>query len=559
MSNQVYFGKCISSGSSNQKTVYMKEMPERFNEGDLLAVFFTNRNTASTPSIVFKVGSTQQEVSVADDEGILIKSHDVDVEKDGLWGNGETVLFCFVKRPNENINTQNNESEGNENENAGDNTTSEEEPKSNGVIYLEIIGKLQASEDDYGIVKLNGITADETLEDWLKRDEAADDYKAAINTATVKALIKALFAIQDEDEEEEQPISFGLQWIRNPALTEELFPLGDLSLGNSSTSVSIGIPKNLITQEQIQYTGQLINNGMDGTHNPDEENYPVEPFLTRHIPNDLFFEPGDEITPAQTPRAYLPGHGIALEGADLTRIKPKEGGAEGETEEKNEATIPYHIRFDKDKLVLGHNDSADFHKVIIRPALKIEGPTQASGIIDADSEINGKKIYGGSLKPSWSETAYGKATIVSEGDIYEKNDLLKNRYSGKLKVVLAYSGNDSTTNDPITITKDTFHRFKISYTPGSNWRPIGIVGYNIDSATTANRKDLSWANVVECFLVNQENVYDTINGINTLIRPKTDSNAGRTNDIEMAIYNMNTSKSIQIRVKVYVLCEYVGL
>lgn len=547
MSNNVYFGKCISSGSDAQKKiVYMKEMPEQFNEGDLLAVFFTNKNTHETPSIVFRIGSTQQEVSVADDEGIAIKSHDIDTYPEGLWGAGETVLFCFVQRPN--ISSNDDESEENENE---------EELQSQGVLYLEIIGKLQASDVDCGIVKLNGIQKTDTLEDWLKDDDTEDDYTSAINTATIKALIKNLYSIPEEEEEQPLP-ALGLQWIQQGG--DDLVSLGDLALTNGTGAIQIGIPRQLLGTK-VTHTGQLYNNGNGGPNGDIDET--GEPFITRYVPDDLFFIPGDEITPAQTPRAYLPGHGIALEGADLTRIKPKEGGAEGETEEKNEATIPYHIRFDKDKLVLGHNDSADFHKVIIRPALEVDGPTTTNGTIDANSEINGTRLYGGSSKPNWTPTGgqdnYKSATIVSQGDIYEKNDLLKNRYGGKLKVVLAYSGNNSTTNDPITITKDTFHRFKISYTPGSNWRPIGIVGYNIDSATTANRKDLSWANVVECFLVNQENVYDTINGINTLIRPKTDSNVGRTNDIEMAIYNMNTSKSIQIRVKVYVLCEYVGL
>ena len=526
MSNNVYFGKCISSGSDvPKKIVHMEEIPEQFNEGDLLAVFFTNANTYDTPSIVFRTGSTQQEISVADDEGIAIKSYDIDTYSEGLWGAGETVLFCFVQRPNI---SSDNESDENENE---------EEFQSQGVLYLEIIGKLQASETNYGISKLNGIQSGESLAQWYSRDNTeegmSDDYNAAINVATFKALIQDLYTTSgddddDDDEDDEQPIILGLKWSQNPDLGEQLLDLGDLSLGNSSESVTIQMP------------GE---------------------YITCHVPKDLFFTPGDEIEPVTTPRSYLPGNGIALENTNLSRTEP--GATEGEIVDKPEDTIPYHIRFDVDKLVLGHNNNADFNKVIIRPTLEVDGSTQTNGTIDAGGEINGTRLYGGSSKPNWIPTGgqdnYKLATVISQGDIYEKNDLLKNRYNGKLKVVLAYSGSDSTINDPITITKDTFYRFKISYTLGSNWRPIGIVGYNIDSATTANRKDLSWANVVECFLVNQENVYDTINGINTLIRPKTDSNAGRTNDIEMAIYNMNTSKSIQIRVKVYVLCEYVGL
>lgn len=501
MSNQVYFGKSVSSGDTNKKIVYMKEMPEHFNEGDLLAVFFTHRNTASTPSIVFKVGSTQQEVSVADDEGILIKSHDVDVEKEGLWGNGETVLFCFVKRPD-----------------------------NNGILYLEIIGKLQASEDDYGIVKLNGISADETLEEWLQRDETADDYNAAINTATVKALIKTLFSIQDkeeeeggggeEEEEEKQPISFNLQWVPNSELTEELYPLGQLSLGNSGDPVYIGIPKNLITQKLPEYTGELINNGSDGI------NVNGEPYITRHIPNDLFFEPGDMITPEENPRTYLPGNGIALEGAKLSRIIQKEDGTQ---ETRPENTIPYHIRFDKDKLVLGHNESADFNKVIIRPALEVDGTANIANTLNcADNIVGSKNISGNKL--------------ISAVDITEKGDLLRNRYSGKLKVIQLVSAGQ-------VIPVKSYKRYLLKWTGGTAWRPIGIVGYNADSMDTKNSGDVLWANIWECFVINTAG---------TSFYPKTDNNvSGATNDVQVAITNLNTSKSINVRVTVYVLCEKV--
>ena len=524
MSNQVYFGKSVSSGDTNKKIVYMKEMPEHFNEGDLLAVFFTHRNTASMPSVVFKVGSTQQEVSIADDEGILIKSHDVDVEKEGLWGDGETVLFCFVQRPNENTNTQNNESEGNEGENVGDDTTSEEEPKSNGIIYLEIIGKLQASEDDYGIVKLNGMSANETLEDWLKRDKAVDDYNAAINVATVKALIKTLFSIQEDEEEEQQPISFSLQWERNSGLTEELYPLGQLSLGNSGNPVTIEIPKNLITQELPKYTGELINNGSDGI------NVNGEPYITRYIPNDLFFAAGDEITPSTSPRTFEVGNGIALSDANLSRT---EEGEQGEVKTIPENLLPYHIRFDNDKLVLGYDQGETFHNVLIRPALKVEGPITTTQTIDAGAEINGTKIYGGNSKPTWGEDAYTNATIVSEGDIYENNDLLKKRYSGKLMV--------KTVRGPAQeISGGANVRFLVTGPSDNNWEPIGIVGYNVNGTDASNdhKNDAIYANVWECFMI----ASDTNNNLN-----------GQPGQMQVAIKNIHASKVLKVRIELNVL------
>ena len=88
-----------------------------------------------------------------------------------------------------------------------------------------------------------------------------------------------------------------------------------------------------------------------------------------------------------------------------------------------------------------------------------------------------------------------------------------------------------------------------------------MVGYNIDSMTTAAREDLYWANVVECFLVNTGELRADIDGTMTVIKPETDHQASGSgdNDIEVAIYNLNTSKSIYVRIQVYVLCEYVNL
>ena len=493
MSNQVYFGKCINSARDAQvKEVTMVNMPDKFNEGDLLAVFFTNRNVAAAPSIKFVTNSTQQEVSVADDEGILIKSYDVDVEKEGLWGDGETVLFCFVQRPD-----------------------------NNGILYLEIIGKLQASEDDYGIVKLNGMSANETLEDWLKRDKAVDDYNAAINVATVKALIKTLYSNSTEQEEEQSLPVLGLKWAQEGG--EDLISLGSLSLTNGTDSVQIKIPKELL-DTQITHTGQLKNNGRGGPDGSVDDN--GEPYITCHVSQDLFFIPGDVVTPEQTPRTYLPGNGIALEGADLSRIIQKEDGTQ---ETRPENTIPYHIRFDKDKLILGHNNSADFNKVIIRPALEVEGATNITGVLNCADNITGSKNISGNK-------------LISTIDITEKGDLLRNRYSGKLKVIRLISAGQ-------VIPVKSYKRYLLKWTGGTAWRPVGIVGYNADSMDTKNSGDVLWANIWECFVINTAG---------TSFYPKTDNNvSGATNDVQVAITNLNTSKSINVRVTVYVLCEKV--
>lgn len=514
MSNQVYFGKCINSARDAQvKEVTMVNMPDKFNEGDLLAVFFTNRNVAATPSIKFVTESTQQEVSVADDEGILIKSYDVDVEKEGLWGDGETVLFCFVKRPNENTNTQNNESEENESENVGDDITSEEEPKSNGVIYLEIIGKLQASKDDYGIVKLESSEAD-NLANWVA-SKGNDDDKTTVNTATIKALMQLLFNVQESSEETPQPLPMlSLNW--EPVSGEDLTSLGDLSLTNGTNSVSIQIPSYVLERpEEITHTGQLINNGNGGLKGSTDDS--GDPYITHHISTDLFFIPGDEITPETSPRSFLPGNGIALENSNLSRTTEKEGVQE----DKAENLIPYHIRFDKDKLVLGYNGGENFNKVLIRPALNVEGAITTTGAITCGSNITANTITG--------------TNLVSTNAITEKNELLQNRYSGKLKTITLVS-------NAVVINVKRMLRIRIPWPSNAstqNWKPIGVVGHNVDAVDTNNNADGLWSNIWELFVIGS----GTANNVE-----------GQENDIQVAITNVHPTKSINVKIRVRVLC-----
>lgn len=485
MSNQVYFGKCINSARDAQvKEVTMVNMPDKFNEGDLLAVFFTNRNVAATPSIKFVTESTQQEVSVADDEGILIKSYDVDVEKEGLWGDGETVLFCFVQRSDD-----------------------------SGILYLEIVGKLHTSTTDYGIVKLEASETD-NLANWVASN-GEDDDKTTVNTATIKALMQPLFNVQESSEETPQALpTLSLNW--EPVSGEDLTSLGDLSLTNGTNSVSIQIPSYVLErQEEITHTGQLINNGNGGPEGSIDDS--GDPYITHHISTDLFFIPGDEVSPETSPRSFLPGNGIALEGSNLSRTIE----TEGVQEDKAENLIPYHIRFDKDKLVLGYNGGENFNKVLIRPALNVEGAITTTDAITCGSDITANTITG--------------TNLVSTNAITEKNELLQNRYSGKLKTMTLVS-------NAVVINVKRMLRIRIPWPSNAstqNWKPIGVVGHNVDAVDTNNNSDGLWSNIWELFVIG----------------PGTANNVeGQENDIQAAITNVHPTKSINVKIRVRVLC-----
>ena len=455
MSNNIYFGKSITGSAISVKEVGLITAPtDRFNEGDLLAVYFESGNTASEPSISF------DPISVADDEGRSIKTQDVRVDSN-VWNDGEVVLFCLVY-----------------------DTTSSDEPG-----YWEAIGKIHASGENCGITKLDGIASDDSIESWLNNGIEAGDYNTAVNVATIKAMMRSLMPPK-EDEEEVAEIVYGLQWEQNDDLGEQWTSIGNLSLSNTSAGVSIGIPTSLLNRQNIIFTGQLVNNGMDGTNdpdNPDPELPPIEPFLTRYIPNDLFFVPGGtEEQGEETPITitYLPGNGIALQNTNLSRSIENNGVLEPRAEN----TLPYHIRFDNDKLVLGFNNGDVFNKVVIRPSLEVEGNSNISGNVTASGTIQGNILR--------ATSPAGSTSIIATGNISEAGGLLKNRYSSILMV-------GSVTSAAQNISANGNVRFLVTCPSATtaNWEPVGVVGYNVDGVDTSSPNDALYANVWECFMI----------------------------------------------------------
>lgn len=521
MSNNIYFGKSTTDSATSVKKVGLTTAPtDKFNQGDLLAVYFESGNTASEPSISF------DPISVADDEGRSIKTQDVRVDSN-VWNDGEVVLFCLVYDT-----TESNSDDATDIEDTieSDDTSNYKTPG-----YWEAIGKIHASGENCGITKLDGIASDDSIESWLNNEITTNDYNTAINVATVKAMMRSLVPPKEdkedeeneEDEEEVAEVVYGLQWKQNDDLGEQWTSIGNLSLSNTSAGVSIEIPSELFNRQNIIFTGQLVNNGMDGTNdptNPDPELPPIEPFLTRYIPNNLFFVPGGtEEQGEETPTTitYLPGNGIALQNADLSRSIENNGVLEPRAEN----TLPYHVRFDNDKLVLGFNNSDVFKKVVIRPSLEVEGNSNISGNVTASGTIQGNILK--------ATSPAGSTSIIATGNISEAGSLLKNRYSSILMV-------GSVTSAAQNISANGNVRFLVTCPSATtaNWEPVGVIGYNVDGIDTNNPNDALYANVWECFMIG----------------PGTDNNKNGSNgQIQVAIKNINTSKGIKVRIKLNVL------
>ena len=260
---RVFYGVCVSLENEAAKRVIVSDtdlLQEnfQFEVGDLLTVFFAQGNTAEEPSLVIIINDTEQNTSNSDDEGKLIKTHDATAEAVNAWGAGEAVTFVYVKNT---FKTENNE-----------------QSVPNNVYYWEMVNAVHASKNVYGDTKLfdfnkeDNQTETEAFNNWIATAEQAKDDEYALAPNALKRLMNLLEG----------------SW--EPAETPyELDTLGTLTLGQGN-GISITYPINAIIDNKLsdipRFTGQLQNNGNGPGNTPVEE---CEPFITRIIPNDLYF------------------------------------------------------------------------------------------------------------------------------------------------------------------------------------------------------------------------------------------------------------------------------
>lgn len=463
---RVFYGVCVSLENEAAKRVIVSDtdlLQEnfQFEVGDLLTVFFAQGNTAEEPTLVITTNDTEQNTSNSDDEGKLIKTHDATAEAVNAWGAGEAVTFVYVK---DTFKTENNE-----------------QSVPNNIYYWEMVNAVHASKNVYGDTKLfdfnkeDNQTETEAFNNWIAAEEQAKDDEYALAPNALKKLMNLLEG----------------SW--EPAETPyELDTLGTLTLGQGN-GISITYPINAIIDNKLsdipRFTGQLQNNGNGPDNTPVAE---CEPFITRIVPNDLYFSDqkglkyGD--TSVNVPRIVLNGENNKL---ILGEPKPQEGV---------EPQIP-------------------FNGVVVNQGLTVDGDTIISG--------------------------NGKAT-----ELFESNVALKNKYSPILRV---YRVRDNTiaTIKPHTTSKRnnsshlridlslTEWKDKTKYVANLNeklnvnqYKPIGIVGYNVNYSTVTGKADAIYANVWECYLMPDSNI------------------------IEYSIYNIH-DKDINVSIDIYILCQKI--
>ena len=134
MANKIYYG--VSTTASATATKQVKLVDASFNvsslqKGDILSVYFKNKNTATNVSLALYINDVQQETNTSNANGNLVYNTGRIQVKSGAWMDGEVVNFSYTH-----------------------NGTITENPDN--VYYWEMIGKPVATGTTYGDVTLDG-------------------------------------------------------------------------------------------------------------------------------------------------------------------------------------------------------------------------------------------------------------------------------------------------------------------------------------------------------------------------------------------------------------------
>lgn len=424
MAVKVYYGKCTSASDVPNKAVVVPEIDENtLQEGDLLVVYFSQNNTASEPKIVIYNDTPQNQDSIASDEGRFVKTNDIDIHAAEIWEAGETVIFCYTL----------------ETDNIGGNSNT---------YYWELVEGAPATTDVYGVTKLADV-GDNNFTDWIAA--AADDETTAVTPAILSKLYNLLIG---GEEEEEGLAPSGWEPAReaeNPTL------LGTLTVVGQPFEITYPLEDEVIriVGDIPDRTSDLINDG---------EGVEGLPFITKYIPDDLFFTNGS---------------GLYISGNDTS-------------------VAPY--------ITLNDSNNKTLLKGV--SGIKLDSPTEVTGVLNTKNIVT-------------TGTLSATGNIISEANIkgvtlYEDNVSLINKYSRKLMVKRYLSPiitlnpnnassnkggiirvNDSETGDGTHWKRNglgTNHLYvvKSDYdtllgsSQKDNWEPIGIVGYNIDGTSDGN-------------------------------------------------------------------------
>lgn len=418
MAVRTYYGTCTTPEGTVQKEVIISdiELTEdadletegfQFREGDLLVVFFVNTNTVPSPSIVVNIPDTNEQISTAADSGKLIKSLDVEANMENAWAAGETVIFAYTQQ-----------------------STSE-------TYYWELVNANHASIETYGDTKLFD---DDNLNSLL-----AGTYDGEEDIALTPNTLKKFYDLL-QGQEDESPL--GLKWT--PYEEGEAQNLGVLSLSNDSNGVMLTYPIEAKIQEYINqnptitHTGQLVNNGNGAGEGHETEE--SEPFITRIVPDDLYFSNGKGLY-----------YGIP------------------NTDPESQETTAYPriiLNDNENKISIGDGNDNSLAGIVLNKQTKVIGNLDVNGVISTT------KSYGPEDTEHLSPLPTSNTRITTDGIIEEQNTPLNQRYGPLYKVLSKIDTNIPLIGKNRSASRDGSPHLRLMIHE-TGWKAIGVVGYNV--------------------------------------------------------------------------------
>lgn len=138
MANTIYYGISQTAASEQVKRVVLEDAnfnPNNLVRGDILSVYFSQRNDADNPTLALYIGDAEQDLDGSGAEGKITYNADSNAVLKGAWTDGEVVNFSYTYN-------------GSVVENADQ------------VTYWEMVGKPVATNETYGDVKIDDTTDD---------------------------------------------------------------------------------------------------------------------------------------------------------------------------------------------------------------------------------------------------------------------------------------------------------------------------------------------------------------------------------------------------------------
>lgn len=243
MASTIYYGKSVTASGEQVKQVIVQGLDSTVTQesdfltsGDILVVYFTSKNTHSTPYMKLYNGDTEHEIAASGDNGNQIRIQSSVVDLDGVWSNGEVCSFAYIEV--------------------------------GGAFYWYLTGAALAESDVYGKAKL------ETSFDG-EYNENSPITAGAVYDLVSQQRSGSLAYIPEGD----QDIQIGTLKLLDP--NEEVL-----------SSIRLYVPEVIDTDTFRIYTDELINNGPKKEEGDEETEANIgygHPYVTRIIPGRLSF------------------------------------------------------------------------------------------------------------------------------------------------------------------------------------------------------------------------------------------------------------------------------